>query len=805
MDYYREQLERDHLAIITGLAGTGKTALGAELAVEQGRHGPVFWMTFRAGINIDVDAILQEIALFLQGLGQDGFWDFLQAEAEAGIRHPLNNKINYLVSALETDRYTLCFDNCELVGDKDEITSLFQILRDKALHTGTVNLIVMGRQKPDFAADLDVRPLGGMTASDARSLLADSGLESLPRNVFKRVHAVTEGNPMLLRLFSAWVVENERSGFARQYQVDEVASFIDGMWREPNIEQYLLVRVSNVLDQGERHALEVVSAFRQPFDDRDEAIIEIFAEAGVRRPLTVLRGLTRKHILTRSTGTGKIDCHALIRSYFYDRLREQSALKHDLHRRIGEYYESSQAAWLEAAYHYREANEYAYAVYILDTHRDELIGAGGAQRLLDILAPIRQCHVELSDWAAIVAMTGQARAFLGDYDEALSNFEESVTYFQDLALAEEQRRRTADLARQIGRLYGWRGEYEKAHARMDQGLQILGEPDSDDDRATAALIHTHTGSLYYLQGRYDMAKTACRQALDILADLPEGEIHAETYKVLGVIHDVTGDWEQAVDYAQRGLAIWERLGNQHRMAELRDNLGTVYFFQGKFRRAQALYEENLAFWDHVGARDKAGYARLNLGSVHLYLGQWEQANKCYSQALVAWRQTGNQKLIALAHNNLGFLEIARKNYEAARKHLEQSVDEDPGAENYRGLSEAELGLGHLDQALKYANKSLEQARISEMPFEEGSTLRTLGRIYRALGDPEQARQHLKESLSILTGLGARYEMGRTLYHLALLEAEIGEDKRSRQHLGKAITLFEEVGAKENLKRARNAI
>ena len=140
--YYCERLERDHLAIITGLAGTGKTALGAVLAGKLNPDAPVFWLTFRPGINTDVDSVLQKLANFLRENGAGKFWDYLRVEVEAGKRHPPQDKMSHLISGLKSGSYILCIDNCELVNHDPGLTQLFQVLREKASRAGQIDLIL---------------------------------------------------------------------------------------------------------------------------------------------------------------------------------------------------------------------------------------------------------------------------------------------------------------------------------------------------------------------------------------------------------------------------------------------------------------------------------------------------------------------------------------------------------------------------------------------------------------------------------------------------------------------------------------
>jgi len=801
LDHYRTQLEDLHVAIICGMTGAGKTVLGARLATEDVEHGEVLWITFRKGINADIDSVFRELAAHMAQAGNEKFLAFLQSEAEAGQRYPLHTTIQHLIGALREGTYTLCFDNYQLVNKDRDVTALLDILKDRAMHGGLVNLLVMSQERPAFAAGLSTRPLAGMSQDDAHALLCQLGLSRIPANLFAQVYSATAGYPLFLDLFSRWVIENDLARFSLPEEVARVQGFISEMARAEEVEAYLLANLENSLAPQEQRMLMLMSAFRLPFTDADESAMEIFVKEGIEQPSTVLRNLMRRNIVSRSTDVARVYfTHSLLREYFYNRLRSDLRLKRRVHRWVANYYQTVEGDWVEAAHHHAAAADYEECIRVLNARRELLIGSGETPRMMDILTSIKEHQVPPHVWAVGTAIQGEALAFLGHYDQALERFEKALASFRSQALDDDTRRRAADIARRTGRLQGWRGEYARAHAHMQEALRVLGEPSTRDDRAVAALIRTHIGSLYYLQGALDKAEEECQQAITLLADIPEGGVHAETYKVLGVVYDVTGRWEQAVTFARRSLAIWERLDNQRRIAELRDNLGTLYFYQGEFHEARRLYEQSLRFWKRVGSRDNVGYARLNLGSIHLIQGRLSEASKLYNQALVAWQQTGNHKLTALSQNNLGLLELARGDHARAWEYFQQSVDADPNAENLRGLAEAELGRDNLSLALQHANRSLALAREAGMAFEEGVTLRVLGCVHQALGNTAQAREQLEKSLAILKRLGARYEVGRTLRRLASLEASVGEAEASQAHLGEARAIFERVGASADLEQ-----
>lgn len=400
---------------------------------------------------------------------------------------------------------------------------------------------------------------------------------------------------------------------------------------------------------------------------------------------------------------------------------------------------------------------------------------------------------------------GEAHELLGNFTAAITAYEAAFTALQENALQPTDRRQTADLARRIGRLQGWLNQFDEAHSHMAQARQLLTNPVDETDRATAALIHTHTGSLYYLQGEFAQAEAACQQALTLLAGQEEGAVAATTFNVLGVICDVTGRWTQAIAFFEQSRTIWARLDDRHRLAEVTDNLGTLSFNRGDFAQAATYYRENLAFWQSMEAVDSAAYAALNLGSIEQVFGNLTQAEAYFTQALTAFQQVQNDKLTGLACNNLGMLELTRDDFQRAQAYFQQSLAVETTAEYLRGLSEAELGLGNAAGALAHAQQSLTLAQENQMPFEEGVTRRALGRIYLAYGDQQRAQQELRQSLTILEVLGAQYETARTLTVLALLEGNSVTDPTLRQSLVRAIAIFEEVGARSDLAYARKCL
>src|SRR5512143_1696311 len=129
---YRSRLQRDGLIAITGMAGTGKTVLGAKLAQEvaqDARH--IFWHTFDQVEKSTVDALFWSLAAFLEGHGDHNLWRYLNSEPES--QKPLDRtvRMNLLLAGLAAGQYVLCFDDLHIIGGASEIAYVFKMIRQR--------------------------------------------------------------------------------------------------------------------------------------------------------------------------------------------------------------------------------------------------------------------------------------------------------------------------------------------------------------------------------------------------------------------------------------------------------------------------------------------------------------------------------------------------------------------------------------------------------------------------------------------------------------------------------------------------
>ena len=86
LDYFEEKLKSSHLAVVTGMAGVGKTSLAVMLSRRVADLNRTFWHAFHKGEG--VDALLWKLAGFLAWQGQEDLWRMLQSAQQTGGQPP---------------------------------------------------------------------------------------------------------------------------------------------------------------------------------------------------------------------------------------------------------------------------------------------------------------------------------------------------------------------------------------------------------------------------------------------------------------------------------------------------------------------------------------------------------------------------------------------------------------------------------------------------------------------------------------------------------------------------------------------
>ncbi len=813
--YFAEKLASSHRAVITGMAGVGKTALASVLIHQAAAPDRVFWHTFHDGEGIDT--IIWKLAGFLFWRGQKDLWHMLQgAQQTSGQSPPTEVLFDYLIQMLRGQAYTLCFDDFQVIDDDPEDDPLLAQLVErlyKTTTTGDVSLVVISQHLPSFVRGDEFEVLAGLNLEDTLEFFAHHGLpvsqtqvmraqmyasaellsmkDLMSAGIIANLHARTEGNAQLLTL--AVDAFNRTTTPLR---------LLTRMFEDDNIERFLVQEVDDNLTEEER-AVMSAAAILLGYAGTRNAIEAILDGENARR---ILGSLSQRHLLNVATGdVGRAySMNAVVRHFYYDLPSKQE--RQAMHRRAGAYYETEEPDTLKAARHWECAREYERAIQLATENVRAIINQGQARTLRLLLERFTPQQVTPEQWANINLALGQTHALLGNGKAALASYQETLAHLDAVPDPSQARDLKVSACRWLAEMHNQRGEYPLALAQVQQGLDTLGGQETTE----AAELMLIAADVYLRQGDYESALVQGEKGLHLVQKYAQTTILAQAHNVLGLVNRRREEIATAIEHYQQSLKLYQQAGDPIGTAKTYNLIGSAYLFQSQWSEAERHYHQAYEIFDQIGDAYWCSGLNNNLGLIALRQGRLDEALTRYRSGLASLEETnGSLYMQSILHASLGDTFIRCGDVDAAREHLQTSLAyceqiqaRDFLPELYRLQAEAALLAGELAQAETYAQQSLDLAREMNARAEQGHTMRVLGEIATAQGQFDQAETYLNESLPILKETKNEYEWARSQLALARLSISQGKQQAAQAALEACLPIFERLGAELDLNTAR---
>jgi tetratricopeptide (TPR) repeat protein len=728
---YQDRLRQERLVIVKGMAGVGKTALGAQLArAEAAREEQIFWFTFNAVDKNTTQTLFRALGAFLDLQGHPSLWKHLEGEINAEKPLEAQIKLNLLLSSLSSGDYILCFDDFHHVKDARDVVQFFeQILRQyqgrlKAL---PARFLIMGREIPQRMEYLVQEPLVGFSAEEARAFVKAGNL-TLPPALLEQLWERTEGNPKLLQLGVAALatMAGNRAAMDR---------FIGAMARRGDLRDYLMAEIYSNLAPAEREVAGILSIFPTPLDR--EEVKRVLSAEGIKDVASHIDALINKSIISQ-TDDLRIHCHDLVREYCYDLLDDGD--KKSYHQKAAAYYDQH-GGYLAAAYHYFQRGGEEQALDTLTTHATAIIHDGDTAGLLELLARFQQSRLSPQQRGALFRAKGDAHEMRGEYEQAVAAYDGALQETR-----EDSDR--ADLLCEIGTAYHKLGKYGLAVEQFAQSLAIGA---SRGDQARAARAHCNLGWACYRLGQladaraHFMAGRELGQCLRRRDDgLPPGTtdalLLAKADLGLGSLDWREGDLEEARRRFEECRRVFKAMGDRRRESQAVGNLGLIYRVMGDSARERDCYRKALEIQKKMGDVYSLYTAYNNLADLYHRLGDHRQTVRYYGQLAKLAQDTGHRPWLSAAR---------------------------------AGLADAYLAQGNPHQALEHAQGAQQIAQGIGPGVDLGVSCRVLGEVWLALGEWAQAKASLEQSIPLLRQANEIEELDKARRALERIRSRAG--------------------------------
>ncbi len=339
-------------------------------------------------------------------------------------------------------------------------------------------------------------------------------------------------------------------------------------------------------------------------------------------------------------------------------------------------------------------------------------------------------------------------------DLELTHLEEQLTESEKLG------ENMGDLLLRKASLYYKKRDFPKASKNLELALENFLE---EKDLINVIICHNELGLIHEETGFFDQAIYHFDRALSTLEDLSDDIKKIQVLNNLGNVYYLINDLEHSYKYYQDALNLAEKESMEVEAIKTSSNLVEVLLSLKDFDRVKKILKRNLEFFTHNDDVYGIIQTRIKYGKLYYYLGDnyYDQSYNCLTSVLA---------LIDTIKNQISIF---------TKKKLEW---------------ECFLYLGHLnslwDNDLEAEDnflKSLEAVRTFEVQenIMEGIVLEAIAKFYSLKGEDGKAIDYYQYSNDIYQKFGDKSKIGEMKYHVATIFQDYIQDEQ------KAILYFEE--------------
>lgn len=521
----------------------------------------------------------------------------------------------------------------------------------------------------------------------------------------------------------------------------------------------------------------------------------------INDPGSALFELQKTGVINRQNDSAEF-CHAMYQEVIYSTISQMWRGKH--HKRIGEYFEEAYQGKLddalyELARHFSRTGEYKKALDYCLRAGEKAEGLFAAEQAIkfyeDALSalPKVSAPVDAKDKETeILERLGDISVFIGKYDK-------SIEYYELAEKRAHEPEIKARMLRKLGKVLERKGDY-------DRSLEILAKAKEhlkDERSLEYGRICFDEGTSYRRKGDYDKTISLTMKAMEIFESAGgEQRDIGKALRSIGVIHSLKGNYDEALNYEEKCLAIMNKINESHEIATSLHNIGILYWNKGELDKALEHHKRSLELFEKIG--DKRGVASTfnNMGAVFIDKGELDRALEHYLSGLGIREKIGDKDGVANSFNNIGSVYYSKGELDRALEFYERSHQIHEAIGNRHGVAILldDIGSvyedwGEMGTALEYYQRSLQIREDLGEKRAVAFVLSSMGNVHRGMGELGKAREFHERSLALCAEIKERKFSicnYRGLAEISLGHQNIGA---ALEHAGKAVDISVEIGVK----------
>ncbi|MBM3212383.1 tetratricopeptide repeat protein, partial [Candidatus Poribacteria bacterium] len=337
---------------------------------------------------------------------------------------------------------------------------------------------------------------------------------------------------------------------------------------------------------------------------------------------------------------------------------------------------------------------------------------------------------------AIFESLGDVYNLVGKPDEALQSYESALD-------CSDKRRRRADIYRKIASIYARKLQPDLVMKYLDTAIEEL---DEDSQSVEMARI--------------------CNVAMDIFTPPCSWANH-----------------DKALDYGFKSLNIVDGTGHRRELVDTCNTMAEIFTMNGDYERAIQYAQKALITSQEIGDQFLIGQSRFQIGFAYRNT-DWRIAVGHFMESIELIKKAGGLENMIQGYHFLGWTYYRNaKDYESAIKYLKEGIglDKERKFPINTGhmiviLSMIYRDIGEWDNAIKYAEEALQIG--TNVGFSDAFLLLTscqaLIDAYMAKGDMDKAFEYAKECLNYSINLTGITDLDQSLSYTEELYEKLGK-------------------------------
>ena len=188
---------------------------------------------------------------------------------------------------------------------------------------------------------------------------------------------------------------------------------------------------------------------------------------------------------------------------------------------------------------------------------------------------------------------------------------------------------------------------------------------------------------------------------------------AKSYNLLGVLHFKKSNYETAIAFQKKALALNQSCGNALGCAINQTNLGNIYSELNYNKQAETFYLQALQTYNQLNNTLQITRCLINIGALKNKQKQFDAANKQYKQGLEYATTLNNMELMSDCYNNLGVNCISQHQLDSAELFLHEGLKLREQIDDELEMINSYNNLAHLYIEKKNFAKAKEYLLLSE--------------------------------------------------------------------------------------------